>query len=184
MSLNPYVSPYDFDYIKIGGVRSPGVIPRGGMSGFSRGHEWDIKKGKGAHGATITYVQRPPSKGKIKFLLPTEADYDAWTSFQLLFKYDPTKKKPQAVDIFHPVLADIDVKSVVCVDLPARQVTDDGLWYCEVEFLEYFPPPKKSAVGTPSTSSTNSSSTANTPPNAQDAQQAEIAALTKQASAP
>lgn len=183
-SLDPINNPQSYDVVFIGGVASPGVIPPGGLSGFKRAHEWDVKKGKGAHGATITYVQRPPAKGSIKFLLWSPEQFVQWGTFRPQFKYDPTKKNPQAVDIFHPALADIDIKSVVCEGIGALENDGTGLWSITVELLEYFPPPKKSGVGTPSQSKTNTSPTANTPPNAQDQQQAEIAQLMKQASAP
>lgn len=183
-AINPIANPQAYDTILIGGVENPGIVPPGGISGFKREHEWDVKKGKGASGATITYVQRPPAKGSIKFWLWNAAMFSDWEEFRPQFKYDPTKKNPQAVDIFHPTLADLDIKSVVCTSISALEHDGYGLWTCTVELMEYFPPPKKSAVGTPSTSQTNTNPNANVQPNAQDAQQAEIAALMAQASAP
>ena len=183
--LNPIDNPQAWDTISVGGVTSPGVIPKGGVSGFKREHEWDVKKGKGAAGATLTYVQRPPAKGSIKFYLVTPQHFSDWETFALQFKYDPTKKNPQAVDVFHPALAQIDVKSCVTTALGTVQAEgDEGLYAVTVELEEYFPPPKKSAVGTPSTSQANTNPNANVPPSAQDAQQAEIAALMAQASKP
>lgn len=182
--LNPIDNPQDYDVVYIGGVESPGVIKRGGITGFKREHEWDVKKGKGSKGATISYVQRPPAKGEIRFTLATAQHYADWESFRPQFKYDPTKKSPQAVDIFHPFLADLDIHSVVCTSIGAIEIDDLGEGTCVVELLEYFPPPKVSAVGTPTTSQSNTDPKANVQPAVQDAQQAQIAALLAQASAP
>ena len=36
-----------------------------------------------------------------------------------LLAYDPTKQSGQALDVFHPALADIDITSVVCTKIGA-----------------------------------------------------------------
>jgi len=184
--LNPFDNPEAYDVVVLGGVTSPGVVKPGAITGFKRAHEWDIKKGKGAKGATLTYVQRPPAQGTITFTLGTREHFTAWESFRPQFKYDPTKKNPQALDIFHPVLADLDIHSVVCESLSQLENDGYGEWTCVVELCEYFPPPKAPAVGTPTTSQTNTNpkTAANQQPAVQDAQQAEIQRLLDQASQP
>lgn len=185
-ALNPFDNPEAYDVVSIGGVTSPGVIKPGGITGFKRAHEWDVKKGKGAQGATISYVQRPPAKGTITFTLALREHFVAWESFRPQFLYDPTKKNPQAVDIFHPVLADLQIHSVVCEDISQEENDGYGEWTITVSLLEYFPPPKKSAVSTPTTSqsNTNPATSKQQQPDVQDAQQAEIQRLFDQASQP
>lgn len=157
---NPIDNPELYHSVRIGGQLSPGYCK---VSGFKRAHEWDVKKGKGAKGANITFVQRPPAKGSITFYLGWfdangigGGDHFAeWDLFLPLLKYDPTKKAPQAVDIFHPALARVDITSVVTENVGVEEDVGDGLYAIQVDFLEYFPPPAKNATGSPTGSDAN-----------------------------
>jgi hypothetical protein len=182
--LNPIENPEAWDVITIGGTESPGICT---LSGFTRNAEFDVKKGKGSLGATVTFVQRPPIEGSIKFQLWEPAHFEEWATFRKLLKYDPTKKAITALDIFHPALAEIDLKSVVCKSIGATSHDGKQLYSVTCEFLEYAPPPKKSAVGSPAGSKSNGTgaSGSGTPPDPiLDAQQKEIARLTEIAGRP
>lgn len=184
-SVDPIQNPQAWDVVQIGQQSSPGLCK---LSGFKRGHEFDVKRGKGTLGATVTFVGRPPAKGTITFKLWTAQHFAAWDSFRPLLKYDPTKKAVQAVDVYHPSLADIEMTSFVVEGIGAIEHQGDGLYQCVVELLEYFPPPKASAVSTPSGSvstGTGGSGASGTPADpVADAQQKEIAALLNKASQP
>lgn len=148
-ALDPITNAAAWDAVEVGGVEAPGICI---LSGWKRAHEWDQKKGKGGLGATITFVQRPPAKGSIEFLLWLPSHFVEWKEFRQQFKYDPTKQEPQAVDIYHPSLDDIGIHSVVCEDIGAIIHKGKGKYSITVALLEYFPPPPKSAVGTPTQS--------------------------------
>lgn len=182
-AVNPIENPQAWDIVYIGQVPCPGYCKVGE---FPRSYEWDVKKGKGTQGATTTFVGKPPTKGSITFYLWTAQHFKEWAVFRPLLKYDPTKKSVQAVDIYHPSLADIDVNSVVTEEIGNIIHEGEQMYSIKVDFLEYFPAPKKSAVGTPSGStSTQKGTTPGTPPDPiADAQQKEIAALLKKASEP
>lgn len=100
--VSPILNPAAWDKFRVGGangVLSPGVIAPGGIKGFKRANEWDVKKGKGAQGGNITFVQQPPSTGEITirvgYLSPgssPQAQFDALDRFIPLLEYDPTKK--------------------------------------------------------------------------------------------
>lgn len=182
-SLDPITSPQVWDVVKIGAQTSPGVCE---LSSFASKPEWDVKRGKGVMGATITFVGRPPSKGSITFKLWTPAHFAQWDLFRPAFKYDPTKKAVQAIDIYHPSLADIDLTSVVCEGIGAIKHEGGQLYTISVDLLEYFPPPKASAIGTPSgsTSAGKGTTPGKTTDPVADAQQAEIAALLVKAGQP
>ncbi len=181
--INPIIEPQAWDNIYIGQVKSPGIAI---VTGFKRDNEWDVKKGKGTVGATITYVGKPPAKGNVVFQLWQPVHFIEWESFRPLLLYDPTKKAPSPVDIYYPSLADLGITSVVVESIGAIEHQGKQLYTISVDFLEYFPPPKKSAVSTPAGSkSTQKGTTPGTPPDPiADAQQAEIAALLKKASEP
>jgi hypothetical protein len=187
--VNPLDAPQVFDVVEIGGQVSPGICR---VRGFKRAHNWDVKKGKGVRGATSTLTHFPPAKGTITFYLWLPSQFVAWAQFRPLFKYDPTKKAIQAVDIWYPTLLDIDITSVVTEDISAFEPTSDppnGMWECTVALLEYFPPKKKSAVGTPTGSQAQTqptfsqSSQGVLPPAAGDDQQKEMAQLLQKAQA-
>lgn len=154
--MDPISDPQAYDVVKIDGVENPGIIAPGGISGFKRPTEWDVKKGKGTKGGTATLSQLPPAKGSIKFLLWSKFHFDAWDQiYRARFKYDPTKKTVNAVDIYHPALATVDIHSVVTESISPPEAEGKGLWSITVELLEYLPPPKKTATGTPSGSTSN-----------------------------
>jgi len=180
--VNPFTTPQDYDVVRIGGIECPGICE---VSGFERPTEWDVKKGKGTKGGTATLSQLPPAKGSIKFLLWTSFHFEAWNAiYRAQFKYDPTKKSLNAVDIYHPSLAEIDIHSVVTESIGAVEHDGKGLYSITVKLLEYLPPPKKSATGTPSGSKSDpkkSGASGKSDDPIADAQQREIAKLTKEA---
>lgn len=142
---DPISYPQTWDVVVIAGQTSPGLCE---VSEFKRAHEWDVKKGKGTLGATITFVSKPPAKGSVTFKAWTAAHFAAWDIFYSLFKYDPTKKTVTGVDIYHPSLADIELNAVVTESIGNWVHKGAGLYERVVEFLEFFPTPPKPAVGT------------------------------------
>lgn len=171
------------DFVTIDGVVNPGIIARGGITGFDRDTEWDVKKGKGTKGGTTTLSQLPPAKGSIKFLLWTDAHVAQWRTFRKTFKYDPTNKTKNAVDIFHPWLAELDITSVVTEKIGPRTFVSPGLYSITVDLLEYLPAPKTTITSTPngSTSKGSGNASGKSDDPIADEQQRQIAALLKQA---
>jgi hypothetical protein len=176
-----------------GGVVSPGYCK---WSGWKRHNQWDKKKGKGTRGSTQTLVQQPEAEGEFVFFIgyytvnETPVDqYAAWDKFASLLKYDPTKKKPIAIGIYHPALDAIDVSSVVIEDVGAPEIVVEGdtLISITVKMSEFFPVPPQQSVGTPTTSQNNPPSPnapGTQPAPAQDVYQQEIAALLQKAREP
>ena len=182
MAFDPIRYPREEDIFRIGGVASPGVSI---LSGFERVYGWEVKKGKGVKGSTATLNEFPPCEGTIKIQLWTPEHFDEWDVFRRLLKYDPTKKGVNALDFYHQSTEDIDLRSVVCRGISPRVHEGLGLYAVTIKLLEYNPPPKKSAVSTPSGSKTSAGKTpgASSDPVA-DAKQAEIARLLKEAGEP
>jgi hypothetical protein len=178
-ALDPIANPQSWDVVVIGTQTSPGFCKVGE---FKRAFEWDVKKGKGTLGGTVTFVGRPPARGSITFYLWTREHFTAWDTFRDLLKFDPSRHAVQAVDMFHPSLADIGVNSVVTESIGNIVHEGSQLYSITVEFLEYFAPPKASAVGTPTGSLSAGEATSKA--SVADAQQQEIDGLLKQAGAP
>ncbi len=144
--IDPLSNPQAFDFITVAGVNSPGVCE---VTGHDREYGFDVKKGKGTAGATTTQTSAPPMEPKVKFKLWTPAHFAAWPAFRALLKLDPTKKATQAFDIYHPFLAESECKAVVTKKIGGLVHEGNGLYSRVVEFLEYLPASKTSAVSTP-----------------------------------
>lgn len=150
-ALDPVGNPQAWDTVTVAGMKSPGLIPKGGLR-CPRKFKWDTKEGKGAQGGTSTFVGRPLPDGSLKLQFWLTAHFLEWSFFLPLLKYDPTKRAPSAVDIYHPSLADLDISSIVVDEIGNIEHAGDGLYEVEVKFHEYSPPPKASAVSTPTKS--------------------------------
>ena len=180
-TVDPFSNPQAWDVITVAGVASPGKCD---VSDCKTAYDWDVKKGKGVRGATVTFLGRPPAKFHITFQLWTAAHFAAWDAFRPLFKYDPAKKQPNAIDIYHPALADIEISSVVCEGIGTIIHKGGQLYELVIDFLEYLPPVK--SIGTPGKSvyTQLDKGPGTQPTSATDADQKTAADLLKQASAP
>jgi hypothetical protein len=149
---SPFIDPGAWDVFSIGGVTSPGLAK---IDKVARKHDFDRKKGKGTQGETITFVQKPAAEFKVTISLWTDQHFADWQAFMPLLKYDPTKKTIQAIEIYHPALAALEIHSVVCASLGGVHHEGKGLFTVEIDFLEYFPAQKTNATGTPNGSKQN-----------------------------
>ena len=152
--LDPITYPEHWDKVEIAGSECPGICV---ISGFDRDQGWDIKKGKGTKGATLTLNEFPPAEGKIVFSLWHPNHFIEWVEFRKLFVYDPPKTKGSPVDIYHPALADLSITSVVCKKISPVVNKGKGLYEISIDLIEYLPPPPTPKVVTPSGSKTNGS---------------------------
>jgi hypothetical protein len=150
---NPLQFPTASDSVYISGPNgtaySPGVIPPNGIQGFDRKSGWQIKKGKGSVGATFTFVQAPPAKGKVIFHLASVQDFYNWDTFRLLLLYQPAKKSDQANFIYHPALDDLNISQVVTESISPWRHLGKGLFQIEVEFIEWTVVPQVNITQTP-----------------------------------
>jgi hypothetical protein len=188
--LNPIQHSQDADFLTVQGVRSPGVIPKGGITGHDRENKWDVKEGKGTKGATTTYVGQPPVKFSVKFNLWTVQHFADLEKFLPVVRFDPTKDPSlSARSIYHPWLAPQDIVSVVTTKIGGIVHEGEGLYSVTIEFLEYKPAPKTNATATPAatkyTTGKNDPNGTGTPGNTVDpavtALQRQAAVLAKQA---
>jgi hypothetical protein len=152
-AIGPLKFPWVHDVVQIGG--SPGILSPGYciLSGWNRTHEFDVKKGKGTKGSTITFVGLPPGSGEIEFFIWDDGrfgrnHFEEWAAFVRALKYDPTKKNIEAIPIYHPFLDDLGINSVVCTEIGILTRSPTMMFSSKCKFLEYTPQPKGSAVGT------------------------------------
>lgn len=181
--LNPIDFSADWTTVEVAGVESPGVIAVDGIQGFERKTGWDIKAGKGTQGATLTLKTMPPAEGSFEFLLWSPEDFDDWQTFRKVLKYNPTRTTPataaDALDIYHPALADLGISRVVTAEVSPVRHKGRGLYTVSVKFIEWQNPPPVSIVATTSSSKTNGDP--KTPGNTQNAEAVELQSQIKQA---
>lgn len=154
--LDPIKNPDVYDSITIAGIRSPGLAQ---VQSVSRSYSWDVKVGKGAFGSTTTFTGRVPAEFSVLFTLWRSAHFAQWSRLCSRLKYNPAKIRynietrwvsgVDAVDIFHPSLAQLDINAVVVKKINGLTHKGKGVWNTSIEFLEWFPPPKISVVSTP-----------------------------------
>lgn len=138
-----------YNKLKLAGVPSPGVVT---LSGHKRNIDWDVKAGGAQDGASTTRKGKTPSEFTATFYLVKDLtiELDEFLMWELGFvpvlkaTFDGTL--PQAVDIYHPDLALLDIKSVVVKSIGGLEYDGKGGARVSVTFLEYVPPKKKQAA--------------------------------------
>lgn len=141
--------------IVLGGVPSPGQVT---LSAHDREYGWDVKSGTAQSGATITRKSDDPIAFTCNFyLVKDEADgiddFALWPDFLALIKSTVAGKEPKALDIYHPDLSEVGIKSVVLKKQLGTIHDGKGGQTKGILFLEYIPP--KKTGGTPSGSKTS-----------------------------
>lgn len=179
---NPYLVPEDWDTLLLGGKETPGVAE---VSGADRPYKIDEKDGPGTEGAILTYRGKRLAKFtvKLKFWLVTGGDddqLDEWDRFRPTLEQAANKKGVTALDVVHPALNDLGIKSVICDKIGQLVNEGKGLWSVTLSFIEYAPPKKGNATKTPSSSKTGT----NGFPTLADPRELIIGQLLQQASKP
>lgn len=147
---NPIDNEELYDVIVLAGVRSPGKVT---LSGHEREVGWDVKKGDGQQGASMTLKEAPPGKFTATFELIKDLgqaidDFAAWEAFLPVLRSSFAGTTPKALDAYHPDLALNGFKSVVVAKIGGLQHDGKGGAKVAVEFIEYLPPKPKG--GSPS----------------------------------
>ncbi len=175
-------APSPYDVIQIQGVTCPGICV---LSGFERRWKFDKKGGKGVNGITSTLTGKDELHGTVKFYAWTALQLVLWEGFRPLFKYDVSKQEMQAVTVFHPALADLDISALVCESLSPLLHAGHGMFTCEARMIEFAPPPKAAAVSTPTQAKSGTGGTSqNATPAPTDPLQIRIAQLRKELQTP
>ena len=152
-TLSPISNANDWMYFTLSGVNSPGTIALGGIKGFKRETGWDIKKGKGTQGATLTLKDIPPVEGKITLNLISDADFAGYDAFVAsVLSISPKRQQAEGLTVFHPSFSSIGLTQVVVKHYTApEEVGGKRKYQVEIELLEWQPPPAASVVSTVAT---------------------------------
>jgi hypothetical protein len=133
----------------IGGLTTPGTIPRGGIRGFKRETGWDKKLGKGTQGATLTLKTMPPVEGEVTLQLFTDQDFADWDQFVSdVLSIQPAKQSAKGLPIYYPGFSSIALTTVVIKDYTGPEHQGKGMYHVKIQLLEWQQPPPKSIVST------------------------------------
>jgi hypothetical protein len=165
-TISPFSNANDWMYFTLNGVNSPGTIALGGMKGFKRQTGWDIKKGKGTQGATLTLTTMPPCKGSITLNLITDADIVGYDNFVAqVLSISPTQQQAEGLTVYHPSFSPIGLTQVVVESYTApEEVGNKRKYQVVIELIEWQPPPAASVVSTPSQTAPDKSAAGGSPP--------------------
>jgi hypothetical protein len=135
---------------QLSGVPCPGTLIRpGGVQGFKRETGWDIKKGKGTEGATLTLKDMPPCEGTFTNQLITPTDLSDWDDFVYAVLSISTKdQQADGLSVFYPGLSSIGLTAVVVKDYTPVIYMGGGKYHVSVTLIEWNPPPNISIVKT------------------------------------
>ena len=186
-------TPYDLDddlsTLLLGTMRSPGKVT---LSGHNRDKAWNVKKSKGAVGASSSLEGDPIGQFEALFELAGDdvdgvTDFDLWEDFQRLIESMTNGPTPVALPIFHPDLARNHYTEVSSGGVGGMVHDGKGGASVKVKFIEYKPekakPPAK-AKPKPDASGTATTNSKPTKPDPNAARKAELSRLLDEADKP
>lgn len=133
MSLDPIGSPAAFDYVVLGGQRSPGTATVQGADLVRRLRE---RRAFGVSGATVVDQGAQLVHFEVVLRFTTSAEFAEWDTFKALL-VRPAARSTHGVDIEHPLLDDLEIRSVL-PEGRSQFVQDDlGAWSTTLKFCEY-----------------------------------------------
>lgn len=135
MPHDPLNNPVD--YIKLGGVVSPGFAD---VIGAGNPRTYDERKGYGLSGAFVVFKGIKLCHFSVKIRLYTDEDWAGWRRFSPVLRRPPVGERPKALSIWHPQLEDCDIKAVVIEDCDAGEQTADGEWTFTIKMCEFRKP--------------------------------------------
>lgn len=167
MSWNPLEAPQDF--IVLSGQRSPGIAT---IEGAGSKRNWDKRKGYALSGAICVFKGLDLSEFKVRLKLVSVQDWNDWDAWKTIVQRPPPvsfdrgvvptqaeataavrRARPHAMDIEHPMLESLEIRSVVVTNVSQAEQVEDGVWVITIDFLEFRQPTRALAI--PSGSSTH-----------------------------
>lgn len=124
------------DYIVLAGERSPGIATVEGAELTRRLRE---RRAFGVAGATVIDQGAQLAHFTVTLRLLTTDDLDAWDEWKRLL-VRPASRSTQGVDIEHPVLADLEIRSVLLESRSQLTQDDTGGQSVVIKFCEYRAP--------------------------------------------
>lgn len=140
--INPLDHESAYDAILLAGKRSPGRVT---LSGHDRAFDWDVKKVKGAGGASTSYNGDDPTEFQASFYLVRDDaegidDLEGWPEFVGIVKSAIAGASVKALDVYHPDLVANGITQVVPKKIGGAVHDGKGGQTITITFLEYRAP--------------------------------------------
>jgi hypothetical protein len=135
---NPLALPVDS--IILGGLASPGIAR---LSGWASRRKVDVRGAYGMNSTVAVWLE--VAEGKVEIELWTDQDWEDWdvwsnaTVFREL-RAGRNNAANYALDIWHPWLDMLDIKSVIVKSVSAPEEIHPTVWAITIEFIEYRKP--------------------------------------------
>jgi hypothetical protein len=137
-----------------------GGQPVGGkvrIKNAKRHYKLDVKAPQGSDGAISVYRGIKFAPFQITFFMWTATQYDYFVSHVLpILKFSGVKdaanpSQAQALTVYHPALANVDITSMLVEEIGAIEPKEDGpnMFECEVRCVEFLQPPLLNTTVTP-----------------------------------
>jgi len=147
MAFNPISNPVDF--VELAGRRTPGIAE---VLGASSPREWKERRSIGYGGAIVVFRGIKLARFTVKLRLYSDQDWQDWDDFRDVVQRPPLSnaasqgvgiirspfgRRPKALSVNHPILADLNISSCVVLDVLQPVQTGNGEWTIDIKFIEY-----------------------------------------------
>jgi len=137
VTFNPDLAPVD--YILLANEISPGIAT---ITGANSPRRWDERRGYALSGARVVFRGIGLARPVVTFRLSSFEDWNEWHDWRerVGLQRPPVGERARAKDIWHPILVDLEIVSVVVEDVGQPIQVDHGVWDIAVKFIEFRPP--------------------------------------------
>jgi hypothetical protein len=132
--------------------RSPGLAT---VTGAGSPRRWDQRQGYGLSGSFPVFFGTKLAEFDIELRLYTSDDWADWASWSTLVAKGPVGRRPKALAIYHPWLADLDIGACVVTDVLQPVEIDNGGYLITIKCLQWRKP--QIALSKPEAAKTNAS---------------------------
>lgn len=140
MPWNPIDSPRD--YIVLAGQISPGHAD---ISGAASTRDLAIRQQPFSTGAAILFKRRELATFTVTIRLYSLQDHIDFSEWRSVVDAIPSERtRAVAIDIWHPLLEQLDIRSCVVKRVGQLVQSGDGSWSVAIDFVESRPLPKPS----------------------------------------
>lgn len=141
MTFDPTTRPVN--YILLAGQRSPGLAT---VAGANSPRRIDIRRGYALSGSRPVFRGIGLAQPIVTLRLFTADDWADWHDWRPLVQRPPRGERPRAQDIWHPILEDQGIASVLVEDVGQPMQTADGEWSIIIKLIEFRRPVEILAV--------------------------------------
>lgn len=134
MSFDPNVDTCD--YVRLANQKSPGLAE---VIGADDPRKWEEIEGFGYSGSRLRYRGIGIQNFQVKIRLTSSQDWADWYVWRPLVKRPPDMKRAKAMDIWHPWLEDLGIKSVVVENRTQPVQDEDGVYAIMINFKGFRP---------------------------------------------